>query len=321
MKNYASIGLGIQSTAMALAAIKGEIQPCPEAFIFADTKWERQGTYENLKIMQARSIEAGIPFYVVNNGNIRAEALHPTNRSPSLPYRIVGGRVITVKEQYENLIKSFDKRAKERTLPFSDFDEQKEAIKEFFRRVKNGTITDYFHKGKDGLMLRQCTYDYKIAPSLKKIKSVSNPKPSTKNPATLWIGFSIDEVQRMSPPKVKYIRHRFPLIEMRWSRQTCIQYLEDNDYPIPCRSSCVGCPYHNDDELRQLNAAERADIEDFERRVNVIGVKMKNKENLAINRIRLHRSLQPIDTQPYLKNNEQGELDLKDQSCGGGCFL
>lgn len=322
---FGSIGLGVQSTAMALKAINGEIKPCPEAFIFADTRWERDGTYENLKILKARSQAAGIPFFVVNNGDIRADALHPTKRAPSLPYRIVGGRIITVKEQFETLIKSFEKQAKQETvLSFEKWDEKKQAVKEFWRRVSTGEIQEYFHKGTDGLMLRQCTYDYKIAPTLHKVREIGKEhgiKFSTKNPATLWIGFSIDEVQRMSPPNRKYIKHRFPLIEERISRDMCEKYLIEQGYPVPCRSSCIGCPFHTNEEWRNLSDAEMANVEDFERRVNEIGIKRKNKEPLAIGRIRLHRLLELIETQPYLKNEAQGELDLKDQTCGAGCFL
>ena len=103
---FGSIGLGVQSTAMALMAIQGFITPRPTAFIFADTHWERDGTYENLTLLKQRAEKANIPFYVVSSGNIREDALNPHKRSASLPYYIKGGRIITVDEQYENLIKN-----------------------------------------------------------------------------------------------------------------------------------------------------------------------------------------------------------------------
>lgn len=313
-----SIGLGIQSTAMALMAIH-DILPRPDAFIFADTKWERQGTYENLHKLKPLAEKAGIPFYVVNNGNIRADALDPTRSSPSLPYYIKGGRIITVREQYENLIKSFEKKAKNPDLFHTlDFDAKKAEIKTFMKGVRDGHITDYFHKGKEGMMMRQCTYDYKIVPSVKLIRKLCNP--TSKNPATFWIGFSIDEIQRMSPSKIKSIKYQYPLIEHRISRQGCVNFLEKIGYPIPCRSSCIGCPFHDDHEWRNLNLFERLEVEDFESRVNKIGLKRKNKENLAVGRIRLHRSTKTIDTQPYLKDDAQSELDLKSETCGGSCF-
>lgn len=319
--HYGSIGLGIQSTAMALKSINGEIEPRPEAFIFADTGWERDGTYQNLELMKERAADAGIPFFVVSNGNIREDALHPTRRSPSLPYRTLGGRIITVAEQREKLIKTIEKQMKEENLLLFNQEELKNEAKAFDKAVKEGKITDYFHKGRDGIVSRQCTYDYKIAPTLRKIKEHAPIKPTKSNQATLWIGFSIDEVQRMSPPKVQYLKHRFPLIELKMDRAACERYLIENDYPVPCRSSCIGCPFHADHEWQQLSMSERLDVEDFERRINEIGIKRKNKPSIARNRIRLHPSLELIENRPYEKNKNQMEMDIKDQTCGAGCFL
>ena len=44
MINVLSLGAGVQSSAMALMAAKGEITPMPDCAIFADTQAEPQST-------------------------------------------------------------------------------------------------------------------------------------------------------------------------------------------------------------------------------------------------------------------------------------
>lgn len=58
-----------------------------------------------------------------------------------------------------------------------------------------------------------------------------------------WLGISWDESERMKDSRVKYIVHRWPLIERRMTREDCARYLEDRGLPVPVSSACVGCPY------------------------------------------------------------------------------
>ena len=57
--------------------------------------------------------------------------------------------------------------------------------------------------GKKGIKQRQCTYDYKIVPTKRKVRELV----SRKGTATVWIGISRDEIIRMKPSRVKYIEH------------------------------------------------------------------------------------------------------------------
>ena len=43
-----SLGAGVQSTTLALLAVRGEIGPMPDCAIFADTGWEPRAVYEHL---------------------------------------------------------------------------------------------------------------------------------------------------------------------------------------------------------------------------------------------------------------------------------
>ncbi|WP_281989735.1 hypothetical protein [Aquimarina aggregata] len=96
--------------------------------------------------------------------------------------------------------------------------------------------------GKKGILRRQCTGDYKIRPVRRHIRKVL---PEAKK-VSLWLGISYDEIQRMKQANVKWITHRFPLIEKKIKRINCIQNFKAHGLPVPVRSSCVVCPYHSD---------------------------------------------------------------------------
>lgn len=46
-----SLGAGVQSTTMALMAAAGELEPMPDAAIFADTGWEPKAVYAHCEGM------------------------------------------------------------------------------------------------------------------------------------------------------------------------------------------------------------------------------------------------------------------------------
>ncbi len=99
-----------------------------------------------------------------------------------------------------------------------------------------------------GPLQRQCSQHFKIAPQKRRMRELLGFHPS-KSPAPpaekieQWIGFTMDEMQRMKPSRVQYIVNRFPLIEMRMTRRDCVKYLQELGLPLPPPSSCVGCPY------------------------------------------------------------------------------
>jgi hypothetical protein len=64
-----SLGAGVQSTAVLLLALDGEIGL--DAAIFADTGWEPAAVYAHLERLRAVAAEAGVPVLTVSNGSIR----------------------------------------------------------------------------------------------------------------------------------------------------------------------------------------------------------------------------------------------------------
>ena len=86
--------------------------------------------------------------------------------------------------------------------------------------------------GKKGMILRQCTNQYKIQPIKKKIRELCNVGFNKRFPkdkyVEQWIGISKDEIGRMKPARDPYILNRHPLIEMNMSRQDCVNWLNKN---------------------------------------------------------------------------------------------
>ena len=80
--------------------------------------------------------------------------------------------------------------------------------------------------GKKGMVMRQCTNDYKIQPIKKKIRELCDVGYKKHFPkdkyVEQWIGISKDEIQRMKPARDPYILNRHPLIEANMPRQDCI---------------------------------------------------------------------------------------------------
>lgn len=69
---YVSLGAGVQSTALLLLALHGEVEPSPAAAIFADTGAEPAAVYEHLEFLE-RAVGERIPIVRVSAGNLRQE--------------------------------------------------------------------------------------------------------------------------------------------------------------------------------------------------------------------------------------------------------
>ena len=116
-----------------------------------------------------------------------------------------------------------------------------------------------------GPLHRQCTYNFKIQPIRRLIRTVFD-LPNIPAPGTVeqWIGFSLDEWQRMKPSRVKFIKNTWPLIDKRMSRNDCIDLLQSHGLPVPIKSACLGCPYRQPTEWLAMNNAELSDVISFD---------------------------------------------------------
>jgi hypothetical protein len=111
--------------------------------------------------------------------------------------------------------------------------------------------------------------------------------------AEQWIGFSTDEIERVSDKEPKYTRARYPLLELGMSREHCITWLARHGWGDTERSACQGCPFHGNKHwrwMREYRPDEWADAVDMDRRI-------RNGPGLIGEQF-LHRSLLPLDQAP-----------------------
>jgi hypothetical protein len=185
------------------------------------------------------------------------------------------------------------------------------SIPAFTRTMRNG-------RAEIGMIRRQCTKDYKIVPIRRKVRELAGLL-GRRSPAVpvveQWIGISLDETIRMKPSFETWQVNRWPLIERRMSRWDCLRWLEQHDYPIPPKSSCVGCPFHSDAMWREIRdndpeAWAQAVAVDREIRVGLRGVRGE---------VYLHRSAVPLEEADIRTPADRGQLDLFGNECEGLC--
>lgn len=164
--------------------------------------------------------------------------------------------------------------------------------------------------GREVQLKRQCTRHYKLRPIHRQARALGATR---RQPITLLIGISLDEFARMRDPRVQYLRHEWPLIDRRMTRQDCLHWLERHGYPRPPKSSCVGCPYRDARAWRQMRDTqpeEWADAVAFDAAIRA------QRQGDAVY---LHRSLRPLPLVNLTTPQERGQMDLFGAECEGLC--
>lgn len=217
---YLSLGCGVQSSTIAEMVTTGHLPP-PDLAIFSDLHDEPAHVYQQLAYLTERLATRQVPVIVLNQPSIVETLLSSTNYT-SIPLFI-----------------------KEPDAP------------------------------RPGRLRRQCTNQFKAEPIEAYIKSLLNQRGLTrkrrmkttiadvvKTGVTIecWLGISLDEVHRMKPNRTPWITNRWPLIDFHMSRTACIQWLTNNNLPIPSKSNCRICPYHRTDDWRAMATTRPADF-------------------------------------------------------------
>ncbi|MFD6754928.1 hypothetical protein [Micromonospora gifhornensis] len=112
--------------------------------------------------------------------------------------------------------------------------------------------------GERGMARRQCSSEYKIKPIKVEVRRrLGYPHPRRVPAgvvAEMAIGISVDEVHRARDADVGYMRNVFPLLDLGWRRTDCLRFLTDHGLADTPKSSCVGCPFHDDRFWADLKA-------------------------------------------------------------------
>lgn len=163
--------------------------------------------------------------------------------------------------------------------------------------------------GKVSMLQRQCTREYKLGPILARVRELGATK---SNPAEMWIGISTDEIVRMKDSRVQYTGNRWPLIERGMDRNACRKYLDDAGWSQVPKSSCIGCPFHDDNFWNRLKIENKDEFED----AALFDEAVRNNQRLR-DPVFIHRSGRPIRSVVF--SSDVGQGDLFNAECGGMC--
>ncbi len=167
---------------------------------------------------------------------------------------------------------------------------------------------------------RQCTKEYKLYPIRDQAKALlkwPEGKRIAKGAIECWIGISTDEAARMKPSTVGYIVNRFPLIDARMSRFDCFAWLERRGYPVPPKSSCIGCPYHSDThwrDMRDNQPEEWVEAVTMDAKIRAGGTMRGMNDHQY-----MHRSLKPLSEVDLTTLEDHGQMSMFNNECEGMC--
>lgn len=188
-----------------------------------------------------------------------------------------------------------------------------------------------FFLSTGGMLNRQCTQDFKILPIQRKQRELiglARGKHWPKEPVIeQWIGISFDEEQRCKDSRITAVKHRWPLIELRMTRDDCITWLARRDLPIPPKSACTFCPYHDNALWRSMKLHDPESWRDAVAVDHAIRDGVKNRENkkpLSPAKWFLHRECKPLDEVDLRTKEEAGQQAMFDEQgfaveCEGMC--
>lgn len=165
-----------------------------------------------------------------------------------------------------------------------------------------------------GMGRRQCTKEYKLRPIQRVVREMLGGR-TPRGGCTMLIGISHDEAIRRKPSQVGYIVNQFPLLEKQMTRRDCLRWLEERQYYVPPKSSCLGCPYHGDEQWRAIKAGpdEWNDVVEVDRAIR----RQPGMRSLQF----MHRSLKPLDEVDLSTPEERGQLNMFINECEGLCGL
>lgn len=287
-----SLGWGVQSFALAAMSALG-VLPLVDVAIHADTTHERAETYAFAKRWTPWLEERGVRVVTVQA--VRTGVVEQWH---------VKGVMIPAFTTYSTDI----------YVDGGDYGWDDDG-EEFF--VPDGTKILLQRAGDlSGMLRRQCTGDWKIAPIRRWLRTEGiKPKPGA---VEMWLGITLDESARMKQADVKYIVNRFPFIEMfdsPWYRWQAVRWLQGQGLEVPLKSSCIICTYQDQSTWRERKLADNGDWE----KAVVVDETIRHKRPGYV--CYLHRECIPLSEVDFRSERDHGQLSLWDEECEGYCDL
>jgi len=166
--------------------------------------------------------------------------------------------------------------------------------------------------GEKGMLMRQCTSDYKTNPLAKLI----NSKLARGEKYIKWIGMSFDERSRMRISTEKKVANYYPLVDNFVRRNDSIEYVKSLGIKPPQRSSCYFCPFHSDSYWLWLRKYHNSEFE------RAIEFELKVQNNMEVrDKIFLHSSCIPLSEVKFKNENQLNLFPHLIDECAGECGI
>lgn len=297
-KQILSLGAGVQSTALFILGCEGELLPKLDAAIFADTRWEPAHVMEHLANLQRFGEEHGVPVHLASRGSLPDDVLDPRvfatipawTKSEHYEMVPVEWGPCPSCEEASPLVSEDDEVCADcqaqRVVPVR-FERRhtKSPLGRIVRQCTPRYKIEAIQRQTRLLLgaetwLEDCRYcnatGSRVAPWRPDLgegecdvcRGSGQRRRVGRVPigawAFQWIGFSTDEVERVSDAGFpSYERPVHPLLDLRWSRSTCETFLHERGWQAE-KSACIGCPFHTDDVWVDM---KHRDPDDFARAV------------------------------------------------------
>lgn len=165
----------------------------------------------------------------------------------------------------------------------------------------------------EGMVRRQCTKEYKIDVVIKEIRELYGLKKYARmKPTILYLGISLDEIQRMKESQLPKITYEYPLVQNKLTRGDCVKFLEQHSFFNVKKSSCTFCPFHSNKSWKDIKNNYPKEWENIKKVDNAIRDSSKRG---VTNKLYLHRSLVPID-EAYLQEDQEELFMCEEGYCG-----
>ena len=192
---------------------------------------------------------------------------------------------------------------------------KKSLYNDIIKAYKNNTRVAKIpaHTSSGGIMLRQCTGEYKIQIVIKEVRRLHKLKKHQRmKPTEMWLGISLDEIQRMKESQLYNVIYKYPLIDKRLTRSDCISFLEQNNFFNVKKSSCTFCPYHNNKAWKEI---KQNYPKEWSKAIKLDKVIRNSKQFGIKDELFLHTSLKPLD-KAYLQEDQEELFMCEEGYCG-----
>ena len=251
-----SYGGGVQSTALLVLAVRGELGRV-DAALFANVGDDSEDP-DTLAYVRRTAIPFG------HQGGVWADRCRPLWQGVQVPVFELhrfhrGGR--RIRTLYEELT-----RPESRSLSIP------------VRMADTGA------PGR-----RRCTADYKLKVVGRWLKLRG---AHATEPADVLIGISWDEAHRLNDKRAEaWERPQYPLVDRRLTREDCKAIISSAGLPIPSKSSCWFCPFRKPTDFARMRR-DRPEL--FDKAVRLEATLNRRRERLGKDPVYLTRFGKPL---------------------------